>query len=188
MGVRVAVSDGLSRNHWTVAVLQRVHRRCPHAARSRGSGNDEGIYAGRSERTRQAGSVKGRGEQLVENRLGFERGAIRGSISAQRLPASRVRSAGTLSIKAAAVSFVSFRDRRRWCRGSVSQPSLAASRSLCDVRKRVLQGRMQAVKSGSVKPRVMSTTTSAGRRAEADPVRRNLRLCYRHLRNRTRCG
>ena len=31
-------------------------------------------------------------------------GAMRGSISAQRVPASRVRSAGTLSMKAAAVS------------------------------------------------------------------------------------
>jgi hypothetical protein len=80
VGVRVAIPHGLAGYDGPKAVLEGVDGRSSYAVPKKPEANN----------LLRTGSVS--------------RGAMRGSICAQRVPACRVRSAGTFSIKAAAVS------------------------------------------------------------------------------------
>jgi hypothetical protein len=90
------------------------------------------------------------------------RGAMRGSISVHGLPASRVSSAGTLSMNTAAAclpasSYATVVNATG--RPAARNPS--SSRAIADTTSSRSQTRGDA---GSVKPRLTSITTSAGRR------------------------
>ena len=103
MGVGVAVAHGFAGNDGAEAVLEGVDGRCADAAGGGCAGDDEGIYAGGGEETGEAGAEEARGEKFVEDWLRL----FWGYAGVDLGPAGsglRVRSAGTLSMKAAAVS------------------------------------------------------------------------------------
>src|SRR5215216_3559962 len=96
VGVGVAVAYCFGGDYGTKAVLEGVDGGRPDAARGRCAGDYEGVHTGGGEQGSERRAEEARGEELVQDRFRLF-GSIRGSISAQRVPACRVRSAGTLS-------------------------------------------------------------------------------------------
>src|SRR5215212_9339651 len=100
VGLGVAIAHGLAGYDGPEAVLEGVDGRGPHATRGRGSRDNERVHPGGGEEagetgSEEAGGEEAGGEELVEDGLRLA-GFIQGWISAQRVPASRVSSIGTL--------------------------------------------------------------------------------------------
>jgi hypothetical protein len=103
VGVGVAVAYGLARDDGAEAVLEGVDGSCADAARGGCAGDDKGVRAGGGEEAGEAVPKKPDAKSLLRTGS-VSSGEMRGSISAHRVPACSVRSAGTLSMKAAAVN------------------------------------------------------------------------------------
>src|SRR4051794_2281574 len=74
VGRRVAIADRLARHRRAVAVLEGVDGGRADAARRRGAGDDDAVAAGRGEQAGERRAEKRRREQLVQDRLGRQRG------------------------------------------------------------------------------------------------------------------
>jgi hypothetical protein len=103
VGIGVAVPHGLAGHEGPEAVLEGVDGRGPHAARVEAPVMMSVSTPAAVRRLERPVPKKSEAKSLLRTGS-VSRGARRGSISDQRVPASRVRSAGTLSMKAAAVS------------------------------------------------------------------------------------
>ena len=162
MGVGVAVAHGLAGHDGAEAVLEGVDGRRPHAARGRGSGDDEGVYAGGGEEAGEACAEEAGGEELVEDGLRLSGSYARvdlgpaGSGLQGEERRNLVYEGGGRELVRLAVGDGGEDD---W----VSPPRRAASRSFCISETGPSRSQARG-DSGSVNPRVMSMTTRAGRR------------------------
>ena len=92
----------------------------------------------------------------------FARGAMRGSISVHGLPASSVSSAGTFAMNTAAACFAA--SSYATVVNATGSPAARNPPSSCPIASTTPSRSQTSGEAGSVKPRLTSTTTRAGRR------------------------